>query len=129
MFDKLLSLAFVMALLHAPAVVAPARAQGQGTAEAARLDKFVKKAGKLAKKRRAKARVKLKDGRELKGRITEATDEYFVIVSSETHTATTVRYPQVVKLKESRPSMIPFVVGMVGVLCLITIPFLVSGPT
>ena len=128
MFDKLLSLAFVVALLHAPAVVAPARAQEQASAEAVKLEKLRKKAGKFAKKRRWKARVKLNDGRELKGRITEATDEYFVIVSSETHTATTVRYPQVVELKESGPSRIPLVVGMIGVMCLITIPFLVSGP-
>jgi hypothetical protein len=129
MSDKLLSLAFVVALLHAPAVVAPARAQEQGAADEARLEKLVKKAGKLAKKRRAKARVKLKDGRELKGRITEATGEYFVIVSSERHTATTVRYPQVAELKESRQSpLLPLAVA-VGVLSLVIIPFLVSGPT
>jgi hypothetical protein len=129
MFDKLLSLAFVVALLQAPAVAVPARAQEQGAEEEARLVKLVKKAGRLAKYPRCKARVKLKDGRELKGRIAEATDEYFVLVSSETRTATTVRYPQVAELKQSRPSMIPFVVGMVGVFCLLTIPFLVSGPT
>ena len=129
MFDKLLSLAFAVALLQAPAFVAPARAQEQGPAEAARLEKLVKKARKLAGRRRAKARVKLDDGREVKGRITEATDEYFVIVSSETHAATTVRYPQVVELKESKPSHIPMIVGLVGVFCLITIPLLVSGPT
>ena len=129
MFDKLLSLAFVVALLQAPAVVVPARAQEQGAEEQARLEKLVKKAGRLAKYPRCKARVKLKDGRELKGRIAEATDEYFVIVNSETHTATTVRYPQVVKLKEIGPSRIPFLVSMAGVFCLLTIPFLVSGPT
>lgn len=130
MFDKLLSLAFVVALLQAPAVVAPARVQEKGAAEVARLEKLVKKAGKLAKKRRSKARVKLKDGRELKGRITEANDEYFVIVSSETHTAITVRYPQVVELKESKPSQIIPLAVLGGVFFgLIIIPFLVSGPT
>ena len=126
MFDKLLSLAFVVALLQAPAVVVPARAQEQGAEEEARLVKLVKKASRLVKYPRCKARVKLKDGRELKGRIAEATDEYFVIVSSETRTATTVRYPQVVKLKPIGPSRIPMLVGMVGVFSLLTIPLLVA---
>ena len=128
MFGKCLSLALGSVLLLMAASV-PARAGQQASAEALKLEKLRKKAGKFAKKRRCKARVKLNDGRELKGRITEATDEYFVIVSSETHTATTVRYPQVVELKAIEPSRIPFLVGMVGIFCLITIPFLVSGPT
>ena len=127
MFGKCLSLALASVLLLT-AASAPARAGQQAQAEAVKLEKLRKKAGEFAQKRRWKARVKLSDGRKLKGRITEATDEYFVIVSSETHTATTVRYPQVVELKESRPSRIPLVAGMVGVLCLITIPFMVSGP-
>ena len=127
MFGKCLSLALASVLLLTASSV-PARAGQQASAEALKLEKLRKKAGKFAGKRGCKARVKLDDGRELKGRITEATDEYFVIVSSETHTATTVRYPQVLELKESRPSRIPMVVGMVGVLCLITIPFMVSGP-
>ena len=94
-----------------------------------RLEKLAKKARKLAGRRRSRARVKLSDGRELKGRITEVGADYFLIVSSETHTATTVRYPQVVELKESKPSPIPMVVALVGVFCLITIPLLTSGPT
>lgn len=128
MFDKCSSLALASVLLLT-AAAAPARARQKESAEAVKLEKLRKKAGEFARKRRWKARVKLIDGRELKGRIAEATDEYFVIVSSETRTATTVRYPQVVALKQSRPSMIPFIVGMVGVFCLITIPFVVSGPT
>lgn len=129
MFDKLLSLAFAAALLHASSVTAPARAQEQGPTEVARLEKLKKKVGRLAKNRRAKARVKLKDGRKLRGRIAEVSEDYFVVVSSETRTATTVRYPEVEELKESRPSRIPFLVGMAGIFCLITIPLLVSGPT
>src|SRR5215207_7813659 len=102
MFSKCLSLALASVLLPTAAPV-PARAGQQASAEAVKLEKLREKAGKFAKRPSCKARVKLNDGRELKGRITEATDEYFVIVSSETRTATTVRYPQVVALKQSRP--------------------------
>ena len=126
MFGRCLSLALGSALLLTAPV--PAHAGQQPSAEAVKLEKLRKKAGEFAKRPRCKARLRLNDGRELKGRIAEATDEYFVIVSSETHTATTVRYPQVVELKQNGRSRIPFVVSMVGVFCLLTIPFMVSGP-
>jgi hypothetical protein len=49
-----------------------------------------------------------------------------VVVSSESHTDTTVRYTQVGEMKESRRSGLWAVAVGVGVLCLVTIPFLVS---
>ena len=70
--------------------------------------------------------MKLEDGRELKGRITEATDEYFVIVGSETRTATTVRYPQVAELKQSRRSQAIAVAARGVFFGLVVIPLLVS---
>ncbi len=129
MFGKCLSLSLA-ALLLLSAAPAQASAGRQEPAEAARLEKLRERAGKLARKRRAKARVKLNDGRKLRGRITEAADEYFVIVSSETHTAYTVRYPQVLELKESRPSgLFPAVAAWGVFFGLVVIPLLVSGPT
>ena len=127
MFSKCLSLALASVLLPTAAPV-PARAGQQASAEAVKLEKLREKAGKFAKRRRCKARVKLNDGRELKGRITEATDEYFVIVSSETRTAATVRYPQVVELKQSRRSQMIAAAGAWGVFFgLVVIPLMVSG--
>ena len=47
----------------------------------------------------ARVEIKLRDGRKLKGYISEIGDEYFVVTDAKTGTATSIPYPQVQKAK------------------------------
>jgi hypothetical protein len=82
--------------------------------------------GKLYARRKPRVRVKLEDGRKLKGYISEAREDYFVVVDPKAGTATTVRYAQVKELKRSKPSSVLPIVVAGGTLGLLIISFLLS---
>ena len=97
MFKRILALVLV-GLLYTMGV-APAYAGGKEEKEARFAQKVKEGIGKLGTGTEARLEVKLRDKTKLKGYVSEAGDESFVIVDHKTGVASTVAYPQVKQVK------------------------------
>ena len=122
MLHKLLSCLLITVLLGV-AAVCPAHAKPQGQENLEQAGRVKAKVGKLFTRRMPRVRVKLNDGRKLKGYISEAKEDYFVVVDPKVGTATTVRYAQVKELDQnhSRRSQAVGVAVVWGILILAAI--------
>ena len=124
MLKKLLSLAVVGLLLNIAGVI-PAYASSKEESRARFAEKVKEGIGRLGTGPEARVEVKLRDGRKLKGYISEAGENSFVIVEAKSGTASTVPYPQVKQVTGnnlSKGAKIALTVGVVvGVLFLLTV--------
>jgi hypothetical protein len=124
MSKKLLSLAVVGLLLNIVGVI-PAYASPKEETRARFTEKVKEGIGRLGTGPEARVEVKLRDGRKLKGYISEAGENGFVIVEAKSGTASTVPYPQVKQVTGnnlSKGAKIALTVGLVvGLLFLLTV--------
>jgi hypothetical protein len=97
MFKRVI--AFVLVGLVYTMGVAPAYAGPKEEKEARFAQKVKEGIGKLGTGTEARLEVKLRDKTKLKGYVSEAGDESFVIVDEKTGMASTVTYPQVKQVK------------------------------
>jgi len=97
MFKKVI--AFVLVGLVYTMGVAPAYAGPKEEKEARFAQKVKVGISKLGTGTEARLEVKLRDKTKLKGYVSEAGDESFVIVDEKTGMASTVAYPQVKQVK------------------------------
>lgn len=74
----------------------------QADPQAAVVEKVKIKIAKLGVGARAKATVRLKDGSKIKGYISQAGEDNFVIRDRKTDAPTTIRYAEVAKVEENR---------------------------
>ena len=121
MFQKMLSLVLaglVVNLIGANAAYAVSKEERE-----ARFAERVKKdIAKLGTGPGARVEVKLRDGRKLKGYVSEAGEDKFVLVDVRTGVATTLAYPQVIQAKGNNLSTgvkIAIVVSIILVVALI----------
>ena len=98
MFKKYLSLALVVLLMNVLMAV-PALAQSQSKTQDA--EKIKIKIAKLGVGEKARATVYLKDGTKIKGYVTEAKADDFVIRDRKTNDAHTVAYQDVTKVEKN----------------------------
>ena len=68
--------------------------------------------------RDAAVEVKLKDGTKLKGYISEANDDHFVVTDAKTGSRTVVPYPQVKKARHGNLVMLAFI-GAIAVIAVV----------
>src|ERR1051326_4663608 len=98
MFQKMLSLilaGLVVNLIGANAAYAVSKEER----EARFAERVKKEIAKLGTGPGARVEVKLRDGRKLKGYVSEAGEDKFVLVDVRTGVATTLAYPQVIQAK------------------------------
>ena len=122
---NLLSCMLITVLLSVVAI-RPAYAKPQGQESLEQTEKVKAKVGKMYTLRKPRVKVKLNDGRKLKGYISEAAEDYFVVVDPGAGVATTVHYTQVRELKRSKPSSAWVIAVAAGTLGLVIISFLLS---
>lgn len=91
---KLLSFALSALLLNLVAA-GPAPAHPQQEREARRAEKVKAKINRLGIGESARVKIKLRDGRQVKGYIREAGGENFVVIEPKTGVATTIPYAEV----------------------------------
>src|SRR5205807_9786699 len=124
MSKKLLSLVLVGLLLNIVGVI-PAYASSKEETRARFAEKVKEGISKLGTGPEARVEVKLRDGRKLKGYISEAGENSFVIVDAKSGAASTVPYPQVKQVTGnnlSKGAKIAITVGIVvGLLFLLTV--------
>ena len=125
MLNYILSFVLVTVLLNV-VMIHTAYAKWQGPESVERTEKVKAKVGRLYARQKRRVRVKLEDGRKLKGYIGEAKEDYFIVVDPKAGTATAVRYTQVKELKPSKPSSILSIVVAGGALGLLILSFLLS---
>jgi hypothetical protein len=100
MLKKYLSI--LLALLLANVIVAmPALAAQPRTTQAQTVEQIKIKVAKLGVGEKARATVHLKDGTKIKGYITEARDDGFVIRDRQTNQPRTVSYQDVIKVDKN----------------------------
>jgi len=97
MIKTLLCCAVSTLLLLLAAVVQPISAQQPPTTERIRID-----VNRLGTGEKARAKVTLKNGTKVKGYVSEARDENFVIRDRKTDTPTTIAYTDVLKVEKNR---------------------------
>ena len=124
MSKKLLSLLLVGLLLNIVGVI-PAYAGSKEETRARFAEKVKEGISKLGTGPEARVEVKLLDGRKLKGYISEAGENSFVIVEAKSGAASTVPYAQVKQVTGnnlSKGAKIAIAVGLVvGLLFLLTV--------
>jgi len=98
MFKKILSLVLSFLLLHAVSFVPVAAADSANEAEAARVEKVKAGVAALGTGTDAKVKLKLSDNRKLKGYISRADEDSFVVVE-KSGAETTVSYANVKQIK------------------------------
>jgi hypothetical protein len=98
MFKKILSLMLVALVVNALGVC-PVKADSQQDKETRHIAKVKEGIRKLGTGPEARVEVKLIDKRKLKGHISEATEDSFVVVDEKTGAVTTVEYSQVSQVK------------------------------
>src|SRR5437660_1233021 len=94
MSKKLLSLVLVGLLLNIVGVI-PAYASSKEETRARFAEKVKEGISKLGTGPEARVEVKLRDGRKLKGYISETGENSFVVVDAKSGVASTIPYPQV----------------------------------
>lgn len=122
MFKKILSFALIVSLLNIVGVSSAYAADSEEEKEARFTENVKAGIAKLGTGKDARIEVKLKDRKKLKGYISEAGEENFVIVDEKTKISTTVAYPHVKQLKGKNLSTL-IVLGVV--VAVVTIFFLV----
>jgi hypothetical protein len=100
MFKKYLSLALVLLFTNVLMAV-PALARPQSNNQAQGVEKIKVKIAKLGVGEKARATVYLKDGTKIKGYITEARTDDFVIRDRKSNEARTVSYQDVTKVEKN----------------------------
>jgi hypothetical protein len=98
MFKKFLS-ATLIALLINIAALNPANARAQGNEQAHQIERVKEQVRRMGLGQEARVEVKLRGGRKLKGYISEATDDHFLLVDADGN-PTRVTYPEVESIKE-----------------------------
>jgi preprotein translocase subunit SecF len=117
MLKKILSLMLVGLLLNV--IGASTAYAGSREEKEARFVKKVKEGiGKLGTGREARVEVKLRDKTKLKGYVSEAGEDSFVVVDDKTGAASTVAYPQVQQVKGNNLSKAAKIALGVGVILL-----------
>ena len=94
MFKAVLSLALAT-LVTTCLVAQPAYGESKGDKESRRAEKIKAGITQLGTGEQARIEVKLTDKTKLKGYVSEATDDHFVVVDAKTGAATSVTYGQV----------------------------------
>ena len=124
MSKKPLSLAMVGLLLNIVWVI-PAYASSKEETRVRSAEKVKEGIGRLGTGPEARVEIKLRDGKKLKGYISEAGENSFVIVDAKSGAASTVPYPQVKQVTGnnlSKGAKIAITVGIVvGLLFLLTV--------
>ena len=124
MSRKLVSLVLVGLLLNIVGAI-PAYASSKEETRARFAEKVKEGIGRLGTGPEARVEVKLRDGKKLKGYISEAGENSFVIVDAKSGAASTVPYPQVKQVTGnnlSKGAKIAITVGIVvGLLFLLTV--------
>ena len=124
MSRKLVSLVLVGWLLNIVGGI-PAYASSKEETRARFAEKVKEGIGRLGTGPEARVEVKLRDGKKLKGYISEAGENSFVIVDAKSGAASTVPYPQVKQVTGnnlSKGAKIAITVGIVvGLLFLLTV--------
>ena len=92
---------FASSLLIVLFCIAPSARALAGQPQAASVDQVKIKIAKIGLGEKAKAKITLKDGRQIKGYIARADEEDFVIRDRKTDSPTTVRYADVAKVEKS----------------------------
>lgn len=117
MFKKILSLALVGLLLNV-AGVSVAYARSKEEKEARFAEKVKAGIGKLGTGAEARIEVKLRDKTKLKGYVSEAGQDSFVVVDGKTGASSTVTYSQVKQVKGNNLSKGAEIAIGVGVILL-----------
>ena len=117
MFKKVLSLMLVGSLFIV-AGVRPANAGSKEEKENRLAAKVKEGISKLGTGPEARVEVKLRDKRKLKGYVSEAGDDSFVIVDEKTNEPSRVTYPQVKQVKGNNLSTAAEIAIGVGVILL-----------
>ena len=124
MSRKLVSLVLVGLLLNIVGAI-PAYAGSKEETRTRFAEKVKEGIGRLGTGQEARVEVKLRDGKKLKGYISEAGENSFVIVDAKSGAASTVPYPQVKQVTGnnlSKGAKIAITVGIVvGLLLLLTV--------
>ena len=124
MSRKLVSLMLVGLLLNIVGAI-PAYASSKEETRVRFAEKVKEGIGRLGTGPEARVEVKLRDGKKLKGYISEAGENSFVIVDAKSGAASTVPYPQVKQVTGnnlSKGAKIAITVGIVvGLLFLLTV--------
>lgn len=94
MFKKLLSLSLVALLINLTAMT-PVYAASKEEKEARFVEKVKANVYKLGTGEAARVKIKLRDKTKVKGYISAADDEGFIVMDSKTGTATSIAYAQV----------------------------------
>ena len=124
MSRKLVSLVLVGLLLNIVGAI-PAYASSKEETRARFAEKVKEGISKLGTGPEARVEVKLRDGRKLKGYISETGENSFVMVDARSGAASTIPYPQVKQVTGnnlSKGAKIAITVGIVvGLLFLLTV--------
>lgn len=123
MFKKLLSLTLAVLVINL-ACAASVSANPLTTKEPQFVEKVKAGVAKLGTGQDAHIEVKLQDGTKLKGYISEANDDGFVLMNAKTNAAVPVAYPQVKQVKGNNLSQ--GVVLLIGIGALILLGFIVA---
>ncbi|MDQ3918778.1 MAG: hypothetical protein M3348_09905, partial [Acidobacteriota bacterium] len=86
-------------LLINVAAISPAYARAQGDEQARRIEQVKEQVRRVGTGKEARVEVKLRGGSKLKGYISEATDDHFLLVD-EAGNPTRVTYAEVERVKE-----------------------------
>ena len=103
MSKRLFAIALAVSLLNVVCVAPIAAAQGESK-EAKRARIMKSQIDRVGTGPKARIEIRLRDKTDLKGYVSEAADDHFVITDEKTSTTTTVAYVQVEKVK-----IMPFV--------------------
>jgi hypothetical protein len=103
MSKRLFAIALAVSLLNVVCVAPIAAAQGESK-EAKRARTMKSQIDRVGTGPKARIAIRLRDKTDLKGYVSEAADDHFVITDEKTSTTTTVTYVQVEKIK-----VMPFV--------------------
>jgi hypothetical protein len=96
---KIISLILVGLLLNFILLNTSVRANPESEKEKKFTEKVKQSIAKLGIGKEAKVEVKLKNGKKLKGFVSEITDEYFVVTNETNNETTQVPYPQTSRSK------------------------------
>ena len=100
MFKKFLSLTLIALVLNM-VWVTPVRAGAQVVSQTRNVEKVKENIGRLGTGEAARVELKLWDGSKLKGHISEAREDNFIVADAKTDAVVTVNYVDVKQVKGS----------------------------
>lgn len=98
MRKRILAITLVASLLNV-VCVAPVAAASREVKEAKRIKIVKTQIARIGTGPKSRIAIRLRDKTELKGYVSETTDDHFVLTDEKTNVATTVDYAQVEKIK------------------------------